>query len=120
MIYAVYMQETMAISWNRKLSNKGNGSWRHIPKHYYSLLGHKLSVFNCNTIWKNVRGLNQYIPEVYRIILKIWVNVSGTNKKQTLSNSAQILWNNNKLIYRNNCIFKPDGSNMAYPLFQAL
>ena len=107
MIYAVYMQESMAISWIRKLSNKGNGSWRHIPKHYYSLLSPKLSVFNCNTTWKNLKGLNQYIPEVYRRILKIWVNVSGTNKKQTLSNSAQVIWNNNNIIYRNNCIFKP-------------
>ena len=64
-------------------------------------------VFNCNTNWKNLKGVNQYIPEVYRRILKIWVNVSRTNKKQTLSNSAQVLWNNNKITYRNNCIFIP-------------
>ena len=107
MIDAVYMQETMVISFVRKLSNKGNGSWRHIPKHYYSLLGPKLSVFNCNTTWKNLKGVNQYIPEVYRRILNIWVNVSGTNQKQTLSNSAQVLWNNNKITYINNCIFMP-------------
>ena len=101
------MQKSMAISWVKRLNTEGNGSWRLIPNYYYSLLSPKLTIFKCNTTTDKFKGLNQYIPEVYKRILKIWLSVSNSNTELNVENSSQVLWNNKIFIYRQTNLFLP-------------
>ena len=101
------MQDTICLSWVRKLQNNGNGSWRLIPLYYFSLLSPKLTFFKCNTSSKNIRGVDQYIPEVYKRMIHTWLKVSNTNTNHTIHNSSQVIWNNRQFVYRGNCLYSP-------------
>ena len=96
----------MAIAWIKKLTTKGNGSWRHLPTLYFSKLSPNLTVFKSSiTNTNGFRGNLLNLPHVYRSILLYWLRLSHTNDKHTVQNSAQVLWNNNKFMYRGNTLF---------------
>ena len=71
------MQDTFAISWITKLGKDGNGSWRIIPKYYYSKLSPGLTVFKCSSSEKILGYLEDdwKIINIYCIVAKHAINV---------------------------------------------
>ena len=105
------MQDTFAISWIKKLGKDGNGSWRIIPKYYYSKLSPGLTVFKCSSSERKFKWIDREIPYVYKQILISWLKVSQTNGTFTVNNSAQVLWNNDKFTYKGTNLFMKNWIN---------
>ena len=105
MINIEHMQTVNTIKWVNKIIQPGNGSWRILPKYYLTKLSPRLTVFKSEIQWNKFRGKNIKLPHFYTSLLENWFNIPNANTHHTIDNSAQILWNNNKITYRGNSLF---------------
>ena len=52
-----------------------------------------------------MRGNYIYLPYFCRRLFQIWASGPFDNSNHTITNSAQIIWNNNKIKYRGSVLF---------------
>jgi hypothetical protein len=106
MIDMNHFQIAFACKWISNLESDNSASWKRIPLYHYSQILPGLNIFKCNVPFKEVRGIPKYFPNFYKKILVIWLdNNCYLDRLQNTITSAQLLWNNKLIAYRNNPLY---------------
>ena len=99
------VQKSLQFKWISLLCKQGNGAWRILPTRYFDKLGKHFIAFNMNTSFNSLRGIDGYFPTFYKRLLKEWLDTPDRNPERTFENSAQIIWNNDRIKYKGNSLY---------------
>ena len=101
MIDMISMQDAFSAKWVQRLSDNSHGSWKLIPSYFLNKILKRLTIFKCNIPYKQMRGCDIYQPYFCKMVLQKWADSPFYNDEHNVSNSTQVIWNNNLMKYRN-------------------
>ena len=106
MINMFDIQKSLQFKWVSILTSLGNGTWRILPTRYFDKFGKHFIVFNMNTTFQNLRGMEGYFPSFYMQLIKDWFDRPNRLSDLILDQRRyQILWNNELVTYKGKPIF---------------